>query len=168
MIDWDDAFDNGGYVPGSGDLPAVGRRAPTPSGRRRGIAPTRYRLRSTAPGNGWTCSCRRARRPGLVVFVHGGYWRRFDKSVWSHLAAGPLAHGWAVAVPSYTLAPQAGSAAITAEIGAARRPPPLRWLAGPIRLVGHSAGGHLVARMACADRVRCPTPCARASPGSSR
>jgi hypothetical protein len=25
---------------------------------------------------------------GLVVFVHGGYWRRFDKSYWSHLARG--------------------------------------------------------------------------------
>ena len=23
---------------------------------------------------------------GLVVFVHGGYWVRFDKSYWSHLA----------------------------------------------------------------------------------
>jgi arylformamidase len=42
---------------------------------------------------------------GLVVFVHGGYWKAFDKSVWSHLAAGPLAHGFAVAMPSYTLCP---------------------------------------------------------------
>ena len=28
---------------------------------------------------------------GLMVFVHGGYWRAFDKSDWSHLAAGALA-----------------------------------------------------------------------------
>ena len=42
---------------------------------------------------------------GLLVFVHGGYWLRFDKSYWSHLAAGPLAHGWAVAMPSYDLCP---------------------------------------------------------------
>jgi arylformamidase len=40
---------------------------------------------------------------GLVVFVHGGYWVRFDKSYWSHLANGSLAHGYAVAMPSYTL-----------------------------------------------------------------
>ena len=28
---------------------------------------------------------------GCVIFVHGGYWKAFDKSAWSHLAAGPLA-----------------------------------------------------------------------------
>ena len=37
---------------------------------------------------------------GTVVFVHGGYWKAFDASVWSHLAAGALARGWAVAMPS--------------------------------------------------------------------
>ena len=37
---------------------------------------------------------------GLFVFVHGGYWLRFDKSFWSHLAHGMLARGWAVAMPS--------------------------------------------------------------------
>lgn len=42
---------------------------------------------------------------GLLVFVHGGYWVAFDKSSWSHFAAGPLAAGWAVAMPSYPLAP---------------------------------------------------------------
>ena len=26
---------------------------------------------------------------GLFVFVHGGYWLRFDKSDWSHFAQGP-------------------------------------------------------------------------------
>jgi arylformamidase len=53
----------------------------------------------------WTCSCPKCKSKGLVVFVHGGYWKAFDKSVWSHLASGPLAHGYAVAVPSYTLCP---------------------------------------------------------------
>jgi acetyl esterase/lipase len=54
------------------------------------------------------------------VFVHGGYWLRFGRGDWSHLAAGPVARGWAVALPSYTLAPAARIAAITAEIGARR------------------------------------------------
>ena len=27
---------------------------------------------------------------GLVVFIHGGFWLRFDKSTWSHLAAGSV------------------------------------------------------------------------------
>ena len=34
---------------------------------------------------------------GTMIFVHGGYWKAFDASVWSHLAAGALARGWAVA-----------------------------------------------------------------------
>ncbi|PHP28558.1 alpha/beta hydrolase [Limimaricola cinnabarinus] len=87
---------------------------------------------------------------GAVIFVHGGFWRAFDKSSWSHLAEGALAHGWAVAMPSYTLAPEARIAAMTREIeaaiGAVAEAVP-----GPLRLAGHSAGGHLVARMACAD-----------------
>jgi acetyl esterase/lipase len=83
---------------------------------------------------------------GLVVFVHGGYWLRFDKSFWSHLAAGPLAQGWAVAMPSYDLCPDVRIADIGNQVAAAielaadRAP-------GPLRLVGHSAGGQLVARM---------------------
>ncbi|MGB1752881.1 MAG: alpha/beta hydrolase, partial [Paracoccaceae bacterium] len=26
----------------------------------------------------------------ILIFVHGGYWLRFDKSYWSHLAEGAL------------------------------------------------------------------------------
>lgn len=92
-----------------------------------------------------------AGRPeGLVVFVHGGFWHLFDRSSWSHLAAGPQARGWAVAVPSYTLAPEARVSQITQEIAAAVGAA-AALVAGPIRLTGHSAGGHLVARMACRD-----------------
>ena len=40
---------------------------------------------------------------GLVVFVHGGYWMRLDKSYWSHLAEGALSRGWAMAIFSYSL-----------------------------------------------------------------
>lgn len=87
---------------------------------------------------------------GLVVFVHGGYWLRFDKSYWSHLAAGPLAQGWAVALPSYTLAPEARLPQITAQIARAIDCVAAR-VAGPIHLTGHSAGGHLVTRMLCPD-----------------
>ena len=82
---------------------------------------------------------------GLVVFVHGGYWLRFDKSYWSHLAAGPLAHGWSVAMPSYDLCPSVRITQIGQQIASAIRVAAAR-IPGPIRLVGHSAGGHLVAR----------------------
>ncbi len=82
--------------------------------------------------------------------MHGGYWRRFDKSSWSWAAAGALARGWAVAMPSYTLAPEARIAQITAEIAAAVTEAASR-VAGPLVLTGHSAGGHLSARMRCRD-----------------
>ncbi|MEL6681837.1 MAG: alpha/beta hydrolase [Pseudomonadota bacterium] len=83
---------------------------------------------------------------GLIVFVHGGYWLRFDKSYWSHLAAGPLAHGWAVAMPSYDLCPEVRIKQIGAQIATAISAAAMR-VPGPICLAGHSAGGQLVARV---------------------
>jgi acetyl esterase/lipase len=82
----------------------------------------------------------------LVVFVHGGYWMAFDKSFWSQLANGPLNRGFAVAMPSYVLCPDARIGGITAQIGMAITVA-AREVSGPIHLTGHSAGGHLVARM---------------------
>ena len=87
---------------------------------------------------------------GVLVFVHGGYWHLFSKAHWSHLAAGPLARGFAVAMPGYTLAPAARLAEITTEIAKAC------WFVGtrvpgPMVVTGHSAGGHLAARMGCTD-----------------
>ena len=83
---------------------------------------------------------------GTVVFVHGGYWLKFDRSSWSHLAAGPLARGWAVAIPSYDLCPSVSIADITRQIAKAVETIAER-NEGPLALAGHSAGGHLVARM---------------------
>lgn len=83
---------------------------------------------------------------GTLVFVHGGYWLRFGKSDWSHLAEGALVRGWDAALVGYDLCPSVRIADITHQIAAG-----LTLLAerttGPISLAGHSAGGHLVARM---------------------
>lgn len=87
---------------------------------------------------------------GLLVFVHGGYWLAFGRESWSHLAAGAIARGWAVAMPSYTLAPAARITEITQEIAAAVDAA-CGHVAGPVVVTGHSAGGHLAARMACVD-----------------
>ncbi|KAF0674552.1 alpha/beta hydrolase [Profundibacterium mesophilum] len=97
---------------------------------------------------------------GCAVFVHGGYWRAFDKSLWSHLAAGPLARGWAVAMPSYTLAPHARIGQIGAEIADAITDV-AEAVEGPIALCGHSAGGQLVARMLCDPPLLAPRIAAR-------
>lgn len=83
---------------------------------------------------------------GTAVFVHGGYWKAFDKSYWSHLAAGPLARGYAVAMPSYDLCPDVRISEISTQIAAALTEVANR-TQGAIVLSGHSAGGHLVARM---------------------
>jgi arylformamidase len=83
---------------------------------------------------------------GLVVYIHGGFWLRLEKSFWSHLAAGPLAHGYAVAMPSYTLCPDIRIGGIVQEVGAAIETV-ASLVEGPIRLTGHSAGAHLATRM---------------------
>jgi len=150
--DLDDAYANGAHIEGAADYPArwaeEAARFRSAMARRHGVE------RDIAYGEG-----ERQRfdffRPqgdarGLVVFVHGGYWRAFDKSIWSHLASGPISRGWAVVMPSYGLAPTVSIDTITRQIGAAIcRAATL--VDGPIRLAGHSAGGHLVTRMICAD-----------------
>lgn len=87
---------------------------------------------------------------GLFIFVHGGYWLRFDKSFWSHFAQGPLAKGYEVAMPSYTLCPNAKISQITNEVTQSIEAATERF-EGPIILCGHSAGGHLVTRQICED-----------------
>ena len=55
----------------------------------------------------------------LLVFIHGGYWQRNAKEDFACMAAGPLARGMAVALPGYTLTPEASLTAIVDEVGAA-------------------------------------------------
>jgi arylformamidase len=87
---------------------------------------------------------------GLVVFLHGGYWMESDKSDWSHLAAGAVGRGWACAMVGYSLAPAVRIAEITAEAALAITTA-VAMVPGPVVVTGHSAGGHLAARMGCAD-----------------
>jgi acetyl esterase/lipase len=83
---------------------------------------------------------------GLIVFIHGGYWLAFEGGVWSHLAAGSLERGFAVAIPTYRLCPEARISEITGDISAAITAAATD-VDGPLYLTGHSAGGHLATRM---------------------
>lgn len=150
MIDWDDAFDNTGYVPGAKALPDTwAGAAESFRARLDGAGRMRADLAYGAgPRETLDLFLPEGDSAGLVVFVHGGYWRMFDKSFWSHLAGGCVARGWTVALPSYPLAPDARIAEITAAIARAIAFAAGE-VAGPIRLAGHSAGGHLVTRMMC-------------------
>jgi arylformamidase len=89
----------------------------------------------------------------LIVFFHGGYWRRLHKDDVTFVARGFAPHGIATAVVNYGLAP---ALRIEEIVGQARRS--VQWLrdhasehgADPSRIVvaGHSAGGHLAAMCA--------------------
>ncbi|UUX52245.1 alpha/beta hydrolase [Nisaea acidiphila] len=148
IVDWDDAYANGPHIEGADDYPGIwqkrakafrdelGARARLDIAYGEG---ERQRLDLFLPA-GTTA--------GLAMFVHGGYWKAFDKSTWSHLARGAVESGWAVAMPSYTLAPEARIAGITEEIARALGVAS-EMVAGPVCLAGHSAGGHLVSRMLC-------------------
>jgi arylformamidase len=104
-----------------------------------------------APGDRTAFDLYPAADPGApcLVFIHGGYWQRNSRELFAAYAEGLAAAGWSVAMPGYTLAPQASLTAIVREIGAA-----LDWLgdhgpahgvAGRVVLSGWSAGAQLAA-----------------------
>ncbi len=88
----------------------------------------------------------------LMVFIHGGYWRALDKSVFSFLAPAFTRAGIAVAVINYRLLPLVPLEDLVRDVVAS-----ITWLyqhaghygANPHHLYvsGHSAGGHLAALM---------------------
>lgn len=148
ITDWSGAYANGVNIPGGDRWPAVWVE-PAATFRDRLLATGRAKIDlayGPAPRQRFDLFLPEGAPKGLVVFVHGGFWMALDKSFWSHLASGPLARGYAVAMPSYTLAPESRIASITAETGSAITAA-AGMVDGPVLLTGHSAGGHLVSRM---------------------
>lgn len=147
IVDWDDAYANAPHIPGGEGYPA---RWTAEAAAFRAKVPPRVLRYGPHPRQVIDLFLPEGVPAGLLVHVHGGYWRAFAPDVWSHFAAGPLARGWAVAMPGYVLAPEARIGAITAMVADAVVAA-AAVVSGPVRLSGHSAGGHLVARMVCTD-----------------
>ncbi|MDW5316091.1 alpha/beta hydrolase [Rhizobium sp. PL01] len=157
ISDWDDAYANGVNI-------ARGDRWPEawvkPAEAFRGALHSNGRAKldityGERPRNRMDLFLPDSSAKGLVVFVHGGFWLQTDKSVWSHLAAGAVASGYAVAMPSYTLCPEVRIAEIVTEVAAAIGEA-ARIVEGPLMLTGHSAGGHLASRMVTATSPLAP------------
>jgi arylformamidase len=99
-----------------------------------------------------------AARKGAPVhlFIHGGYWRSLDKSIYSHIAGPMVAAGATVVLPNYDLCPSVRITDITHQIRRA-----IVWVykniakhnGDPKRIYvsGHSAGGHLTGMMIATD-----------------
>lgn len=152
ITDWDDAYANGIYVADVDDI-AAKWEVDGAAFRDRMTAAKRAELNvpyGQRPREVMDIYHPEGTPKGLVVFIHGGYWISRDKDLWSHLAAGPLACGWAVAMPRYALCPEVRIADITRQIASAIDFVAAR-IDGPIHITGHSAGGHLAARMGCSD-----------------
>ena len=86
----------------------------------------------------------------LAMFIHGGYWRSLEPSMFSQMAAGPNARGVTVAVAGYDLCPHVSIADIIEQMRAACL---MLWRKRRQRVFvyGHSAGGHLAACMVATD-----------------
>lgn len=142
------AYDNAGAVAGSA---AWGEARNAASAKLRAAADPKHLDLPYGPGARQCWDLFPAADPAApcLAFVHGGYWQRNSREGFSVMAEGVRAHGWAAALPSHTLAPEATLTEIVAEIGRA-----LDWLAehgpehgiaGRVIVAGWSAGGHLTA-----------------------
>jgi arylformamidase len=91
---------------------------------------------------------------GLLMYIHGGYWRSLDKKRFSFVVPALARAGITVAVPDYALCPVVRVEDIVMQMVQA-----CAWLyrngenfgapANRLHVFGHSAGGHLAAMMLC-------------------
>ena len=92
----------------------------------------------------------------ILIFIHGGYWRRLSAKHFSFVAQGLVARGITVVVTDYALCPKVTLPEITRQSRAAAA-----WVKTSkhefngdrdrIYVSGHSAGAHQAARVLCTD-----------------
>lgn len=157
IADWDDAYSNGKYFAGADECARNWSRKAS-AYRSELFALGRFKA-DISYGHGnrqmFDLFMPSTRPKGLAVFVHGGYWLSFCKDDWSHLARGSVDRGWAVAIIGYDLCPNVRISAIAKQVEAGVLGASAL-VDGPIRLAGHSAGGHLATRVVCSDFAAIP------------
>ncbi len=85
---------------------------------------------------------------GLLMFIHGGYWRSLDKKAYSFVAEPYVKAGITVAVINYSLCPQVEINQICLQVVNAgaflyRNASAIGFPKDRMYVAGHSAGGHL-------------------------
>ncbi len=93
---------------------------------------------------------RKAQKNPVVIFIHGGYWEAGNKDIYKFLGRNFAKKGITTVIPSYTLSPNGNYQTMAEEVAAA-----IEWTHANIAdyngdpeqifLMGHSAGGHLIA-----------------------
>ena len=89
---------------------------------------------------------------GFILYIHGGYWQRGDKSVYSFIAKPFVERGYSVAVMNYQMCPDVKLTEIVPQAREA-----IKWLwnnssnlkisRDNFNVLGHSAGGHITTEM---------------------
>lgn len=92
----------------------------------------------------------------VVVYMHGGYWQRGDKAMYSFVTEGFVKHGVSVAMLNYNLTPSVRIGEIPPQIRKAvawtwHNASDLGFSREKMFIMGHSAGGHLTAMMMATD-----------------
>ena len=118
-MDYDRAYANGPFIPAAETFPP--RWAQEAAAFRAALG---QRARTAIPYGPKPRNCLdlflpEAAPQGLLVFVHGGYWLKFDRDMWSHLAAGALAADGPAQCRRTRSRPQARISAMTQEIARA-------------------------------------------------